>query len=344
MICIGTNQAHTVLLRKFHHTKMKARTLLSTLSRAHRRQARFDPSKYTDKNTEKINMDKNDISQSGVRWNDNPNDLFNTLEVHGASVPEKWHHFIEDPYGIKNDRDKMLLARVERWQKRSKLRKYRDVEREQGPSRRQLTLSQRIMDALNVVVTEDVANIMDSALATNKANVIYSPVLLNSGVSFTDVQLTADLLIARCAWFCKPHYELLVRNELAAKKSEIRKILANKVRMKYVPKLEFNFDEKSITFQNVERLVQQHEEGRKNFKKVDRHSLSDEEKYLYYEKILKSRLAELADGLYVPTLPKSEEPEAEIEDRIKQKNEDHTAQAELQAFIAPKLKKRKAKS
>jgi len=303
-----------------------------------RGKSKFDATKYTaDKETHELQNDTTEHPH--IKWTEDKDELVNSVTVHGIHVPEKYHHYVEDPYGIKNERDKKLLARVERWQKRSRLRKFRDSQhQEQGPSRRQLTLSQRLLDELNVIITEDTVNVMDSALATNKSNIIYSPILVNGGVSFTDVQLTSDLLIARCSWFCKPHYEILVRNELAAKKPEIRKILATRVRMKYIPKLEFNFDEKTITYQNVERLVQQHEEGKKANKKIDRHSLSPEERSQFYQNLLKAQLREHGVSLYIPSLLKDEQ-EPLVEDQQNVDNEDFTAESVRQSFINPRKKK-----
>lgn len=126
-----------------------------------------------------------------------------------------------------------------------------------------MRLSQRLLDELNRVMAEDVMTVLDASSTTNKESVIYSPVLSQAGVYFTDVSITADLLIARCEWQCKPHYEVLVRNQLAEHKSQIRRIIAERILVKHVPKLEFNFDEKSIVSQHVEHALQQHDEERK---------------------------------------------------------------------------------
>jgi len=237
-------------------------------------------------------------SEGHQKWSEG--DMFDTLKVHNINVPESYFHMFDNPLGFKGRRDNKLLAIIQKRQKRARLRKYRERIRTDEPSRRQLRLSELIQNVLNSILVENVVSVPDTTTLAKYS--IWAPVLQLAFVRVTDVQLTKDLMRATCTWECKPSYEIMVRNQLALIKPALRKRIAETIRVKFMPKLEFKYEEKRVLTQNVERLIDQIDAERMRDHKKEADSFNNKEEY--YQALIK-RLAEHEPG-YVPPLKQTE--------------------------------------
>eukprot|EP01124_Arcella_intermedia_P017651 TRINITY_DN2443_c0_g1_i1.p1 TRINITY_DN2443_c0_g1~~TRINITY_DN2443_c0_g1_i1.p1 ORF type:complete len:285 (-),score=54.29 TRINITY_DN2443_c0_g1_i1:48-902(-) len=227
----------------------RALSRLKRFERRSRKRERFNILKNYDKDAQDVKLD-----QDGVEWaEDKDYEICTTLKIHGINVPEKYHHWAEDPFSFKTQRDKRLIQRIQKWQKRDRLRKVRNKETTNEPSKRQLQVSHSIKEALNEILSEEITSIPDP---TNTSKTfIMAPIFQSASVRIEEVQVTKDLTRATCVWECLPDFELQVRDQLSSLKTAIRQRLAEKIIIKFMPKLEFTYNEKRVQRQNIERLL-----------------------------------------------------------------------------------------
>jgi len=133
--------------------------------------------------------------------------------------------------------------------------KYTEKDKDKTPSRRNLQLSDLFLEKLNYILTEEL-QYLSSTLPPAKG-IIISPVLAQALVRFSEVDLIGDLSRAVCTWECLPGYEEKVRDQLNNIKSEIRKRLAELIRIKFMPKLEFRFNEKTVQIDKLDSALDQ---------------------------------------------------------------------------------------
>jgi len=110
------------------------------------------------------------------------------------------------------------------------------------------------MDKLNYILNEEVQVISTTPMPSTKG-IIISPILAQALVQFTEVQVVADLTRAVCTWQCLPGYEEKVRDQLNLVKSEIRGRIAELIRIKFMPKLEFRFNEKTVRLEKMDSIL-----------------------------------------------------------------------------------------
>jgi ribosome-binding factor A len=199
----------------------------------------------------------NFFEDASIKWEPISEELeaFTNLKVHGVTVPREMHHWITNPYGYKGRRDGKLVSRIQRWQERARTQKYTEKDKDKTPSRRNLQLSDLFLEKLNYILTEEL-QYLSSTLPPAKGLII-SPVLAQALVRFSEVDIIGDLSRAVCTWECMPGFEEKVRDQLNNIKSVIRKRLAELIRIKFMPKLEFRFNEKSIQIDKLETALDQ---------------------------------------------------------------------------------------
>eukprot|EP01125_Pyxidicula_operculata_P013264 TRINITY_DN4386_c0_g1_i2.p1 TRINITY_DN4386_c0_g1~~TRINITY_DN4386_c0_g1_i2.p1 ORF type:complete len:297 (+),score=43.11 TRINITY_DN4386_c0_g1_i2:126-893(+) len=221
-----------------------------------------------------------------------------SLKVHNIHIPEEFHHWFKDPAGLKSARDKRIIARMQKWQTRERLKKYKDPSTMSNePTRQQSRLGEAIREALNQIIIEDISSATDPKFQ-NK-NAIVSPVIQIASARFVEVVVTRDLLTAKCYWECKPSYETQVRDQFALIKSDMRKIIAERVRMKFIPKLDFRYNENKVSVQETERIL---DDVSGEDKKIDaQETFADTTAKLdYFQQILDEYEAKYANN-YNPT-------------------------------------------
>jgi ribosome-binding factor A len=200
-----------------------------------------------------------------VDWGDDK-DFHNveTLKIGNVRVPDQYFHLVSDPAGFRGKRDIKHLKMVERLQKKERVlalkkKSTSSSAQTERPMRlnHQLRLSESIKNALNDILSNDIVEFPSSDSVPEEYNqdTIVNSALQKGSPQFVNISLTRDLKIAHCTWESLPNYETQVRDQLAIIKKQLRAMLAKRVKMRFVPKLVFIYNEKKVITQDVERLL-----------------------------------------------------------------------------------------
>jgi len=250
---------------------MKSQILISTFNRGNNRSVnRLSRAKFQSMINEEKTVDRLRLDDNKIDWyDDGP---VESLKIGSVKVPHRFYHMIEEPTGFKSKRDLKHLRMVQRLQKKERIHvlKKKVASSKVEPPRKlnyQLRLSEKIKDCLNDILTNDVIEFPDPREENSRDSIVNS-VLLTGSPRFINVTLTSDHKIARCTWESFPNYEILVRDQLSIYKKKLRRMIAARIQMKFIPHLVFQYNEKKIVSQDADRLMNKIEDDMAKPEKV----------------------------------------------------------------------------